>query len=89
MTDLTLEKNIGNALQRSRNPRAAVRQFDDWFDAFRTLKLVHLLRDELFGTLPLAQAVMQSPFVQLDKANATEGDLLVAMRKNATAQVKN
>ena len=39
------------------------RRLFEWNDAFRTLRLVHLLRDGGLGTLPLAEAVERAPFV--------------------------
>ena len=39
------------------------RRLFEWNDAFRTLRLVHLLRDEGLGTLPLAEAVERASFV--------------------------
>lgn len=33
-----------------------------WFDAFKTLKFIHALRDIAFANLPLSQAIEQAPF---------------------------
>lgn len=41
------------------------RRLFEWNDAFRTLRLVHMLRDEGLGTLPLAEAVERAPFVPM------------------------
>ena len=43
----------------------------EWFDAFRTLKWIHHMRDTKWGTLPYKQALIQAPFTNLD-ASAQE-----------------
>ena len=43
----------------------------EWFDAFRTLKWIHHMRDTKWGTLPYKQALTQAPFTNLD-ASAQE-----------------
>ena len=35
----------------------------EWFDAFKTLKWIHHLRDEELGTLPFEEAITQAPFI--------------------------
>ena len=52
------------AENRSKSTQGAMRQFDDWFDGFRTLKLIHRLRDDLYGNLPLLEALQASCFLQ-------------------------
>jgi hypothetical protein len=62
--ELHLFKNLYAAENRSKSLHGANRQFDDWFDGFRTLKLIHRLRDELYGSLPLIEALRVSNFLQ-------------------------
>jgi hypothetical protein len=62
--ELNLFKNLYAAENRSKSLHGANRQFDDWFDGFRTLKLIHRLRDDLYGSLPLIEALWASNFLQ-------------------------
>jgi hypothetical protein len=62
--ELHLFKNLYAAENRSKSLQGASRQFDDWFDGFRTLKLIHRLRDDLYGSLPLLEALQASSFLQ-------------------------
>lgn len=50
-------KNVRAARQRSRTQEGATMQFFDWFDAFRTLKFIHTVRDRYVGELPILEAV--------------------------------
>ena len=62
-SELHLFKNLYAAESRSKSLHGANRQFDDWFDGFRTLKLIHRLRDDLYGSLPLLEALQASVFL--------------------------
>jgi hypothetical protein len=61
--ELQVFKNLEAAEKRSKSPEGALQQFDDWFDGFRTLKLIHRLRDDLYGSLPLIDALQVSTFL--------------------------
>jgi hypothetical protein len=61
--ELDVFKNLRAAEQRSVSLPGASRQFDDWFDGFRTLKLIHRLRDELYGSIPLIDALQLAEFM--------------------------
>jgi hypothetical protein len=45
------------------NPVARLRHLHDWFDGFRTLKLIHHLRDCVSPLLPWQEAVRCAPFM--------------------------
>jgi hypothetical protein len=62
--ELQVFKNLDAAEKRSKSPEGALQQFDDWFDGFRTMKLIHRLRDDLYGSLPLIDALQISHFLQ-------------------------
>ena len=38
------------------------KQFHIWFDAFKTLKFIHALRDNYYQNIPLNQGVLEAPF---------------------------
>ncbi len=60
------------AVERSGDPATMRRHFHTWFDAFRTLKLVHALRDGGLPSLPWREALAEAPFTGL--AASTQED---------------
>ncbi len=64
---------IRDAVRRSRDEKTLRRHLHTWFDAFRTLKLVHALRDGGIGSLPWREALAEAPFTSL--AASTEDDV--------------
>jgi hypothetical protein len=52
-----------DARTRARSPDALARRLRDWFDAFRTLKLIHAARDAGLPSLPWAEALARAPFL--------------------------
>ena len=46
LTELGVETAIAHALQHSKSRESFTRHMHNWFDAFRTLKLIHLLRNK-------------------------------------------
>lgn len=57
------EKAIIHALQHSDTQDAFCRHLHVWFDAFRTLKFIHSLRDRALPSIPLAKMWAQSDFL--------------------------
>ena len=45
------------------NPGARLRHLHDWFDGFRTLKLIHHVRDHASASLPWQEAIRRAPFM--------------------------
>ena len=61
------------AIARSGATRATMRRhFHTWFDAFRTLKLVHALRDAGLPSMPWRQALAEAPFAGLAASTQEE-----------------
>ncbi len=56
---------VRKAALEAREPAALLRRLHTWFDAFRTLKLVHALRDVGFPSLPWRQALAEAPFTHM------------------------
>lgn len=56
---------VRGALGTSKDPDVLLRRLHTWFDAFRTLKLIHALRDGGFPSMPWYQAVTEAPFTNL------------------------
>lgn len=72
----TLEKALdsigalGRAPVRARTPHARLRQLQHAFDAGRTLKLIHALRDLSLPSVRLREAVEYAPFIELSTSGA-------------------
>ncbi|MGH9318224.1 MAG: glycosyltransferase family 2 protein [Thermoanaerobaculia bacterium] len=64
---------VREAIGRSRDEGTLLRHLHNWFDAFRTLKLVHALRDGGIRSLPWREALAEAPFTGL--AGSTEDDV--------------
>ena len=45
------------------HPVARLRHLHDWFDGFRTLKLIHHLREYMSSSLPWQEAIRRAPFM--------------------------
>ena len=56
---------VREAIAESTTERAMRRRFHTWFDAFRTLKLVHALRDEGLPSMTWREALAEAPFTGL------------------------
>ncbi len=53
---------LGISAQAS-DPVARLRHLHDWLDAFRTLKMIHHLRDHALSSLPWQEAIHRAPFI--------------------------
>ncbi len=51
------EKAWGRILENSASPEQAMTQFNRWFDGFKTLKLIHHLRDDLYPLEDMFDAI--------------------------------
>ncbi len=63
-------------IEQAPNPAARLRRFHDWFDGFRTLKLIHHVRDHAASSLPWQDAIRLAPFmddVPDDGASLSDG----------------
>lgn len=54
---------LAQAADKTRPGPQLRRRLHTWFDAFRTLKFVHAIRDAGFGELPYLQALATAPFL--------------------------
>jgi hypothetical protein len=67
---LGIKKLIAHLKQTNTNEQK-INHFHDWFDAFRTLKFIHYLRDNHFPSIDLAHAIEQAPFTTVTYAKRT------------------
>jgi hypothetical protein len=67
---------VHEAVAATRDPDALLRRLHTWFDAFRTLKLVHALRDSGFPSIGWRQALTEAPFTNLAASTDEETDAL-------------
>ncbi|MFW7379631.1 MAG: hypothetical protein ACOH5I_12530 [Oligoflexus sp.] len=56
-------KACATAAKQARDTKGIRQQFHVWFDAFRTLKWIHLLRDQFFGSIHLLAALDEASFI--------------------------
>jgi hypothetical protein len=64
------------AARECKSVEARRRRVHSWFDAFRTLKFVHAVRDRCFPNVPWREALRDAPFfwsavVETDDFSAT------------------
>jgi hypothetical protein len=65
------------AIDRSSgDPSTMRRHFHTWFDAFRTLKLVHALRDGGLPSLHYREALAEAPFTGLSASTQDDPEIL-------------
>lgn len=62
---------IDKARRNTRNQPAFVSRMREWLDAFRTRKLIHLVRDRELPPVPLSEALERAPFCP-DRAEQLE-----------------
>jgi hypothetical protein len=74
LCSLGLLRALEHGFRQSANLQQFERQMHAWFDAFRTLKLIHHLRDEYFPSVPLAQLGSKPIYQQI--ATHNEGLIL-------------
>ncbi|HEY6050221.1 MAG TPA: hypothetical protein VIZ58_03165, partial [Thermoanaerobaculia bacterium] len=67
---------VREAAAATRERDALLRRLHTWFDAFRTLKLVHALRDAGLPSIPWRQALAEAPFTNLSSSTDDETDAL-------------
>jgi hypothetical protein len=84
LTDLLLEslEKMGAfpamraAIERSGDAATMRRHFHTWFDAFRTLKLIHALRDGGLPSMTWREALAEAPFTGLSASTQDEAESL-------------
>ncbi|MBT8071473.1 MAG: hypothetical protein KJO80_13655 [Gammaproteobacteria bacterium] len=59
------ERALEHAFRQGKSSAQFMRQMHTWFDAFRTLKLIHFLRDSYLPTMPYAMLIKHRVFQQL------------------------
>lgn len=63
LSDLKVEQALAHALAHSSNRPTFLRHMHIWFDAFRTLKFIHGLRNYCLPSLPIEQAFKKAEFI--------------------------
>ena len=66
LTELQLQPALQHACIHSQTLAGFLKHFHHWFDAFRSRKLIHLLRDNGLESLPLAKLQTQSLYHQIN-----------------------
>ena len=86
LKEIKIEKALGHAFRQGKSLEQFTRQVHTWFDAFRTLKLIHGLRDLLLPSISYAMLESHPVFSGL---LARDPDLLAfheQLRKNSVAE---
>ena len=63
LAHLDLWHGIIDALQRGKDSKQRRENLHTYFDGFRTLKFIHVMRDSFFPSLPFRKALKEAPFV--------------------------
>jgi len=58
-----IDSALKHAFKQADSKGAFVRHMHVWFDAFRTLKTIHFLRDRCFPSQPVGEAIGDAPFL--------------------------
>jgi len=67
---------VREAIARSKDPETLRRHLHTWFDAFRTLRFIHEMRDGGLKSLPWRQALTEAPFTNLSGSTDEETETL-------------
>jgi hypothetical protein len=67
---------VREAIARSRDPRTLRRHLHTWFDAFRTLRFIHEMRDGGLKSLAWRQALAEAPFTNLSGSTDEDTETL-------------
>jgi hypothetical protein len=85
-----IETALGAASREAKTPAARRLRAHGWFDAFRTMKVVHALRDHAFPSVPWREALGRAPFVPpvegTHEAEADDSELTPLRRAMQTAE---
>jgi hypothetical protein len=65
LQELKVEKALAHALNHSKNLEQFLLQMRTWFDAFRTLRLIHIMRDHELGSVPFSQLEQDQLFLEI------------------------
>jgi len=65
LTTIGIQQALDHAFRQSRDLKQFTRQMHTWFDAFRTLKLIHILRDHHLPSVNYAELAAQEIFCDL------------------------
>ncbi|MFT5138472.1 MAG: hypothetical protein ACI9H8_000855 [Lysobacterales bacterium] len=60
-------KALAHALKQSKDLDQFLKQMHTWFDAFRTLKLIHYLRDDYLSSIPHHELLKKQDFQNLSR----------------------
>ena len=72
LRDLGAEEALGSACQSTTKAEARAHRLQTWFDAFRSLKFVHLLRHHGLADLPWRSALSSASFLGPELVEAAE-----------------
>ncbi|MEO8431950.1 MAG: hypothetical protein ABI592_10610 [Acidobacteriota bacterium] len=83
LADMGAFEAVRRAVAETPDPSALRRRLHTWFDAFRTLKFLHALRDGGFPAVPYRQALTEAPFTSLLASTDEDSE---SMRRGLAAE---
>jgi hypothetical protein len=78
---------LAEAERQTRSPQPLRQRLHEWFDAFRTLKVIHALRERSLSSLPFREALVKAPFLPSGVAPDAPVDELRQAFRRAQAQL--
>jgi hypothetical protein len=76
LSELGAFEAVREAIERSHDEPTLLRHLHTWFDAFRTLRFVHLLRDRGLRSAAWRQALSEAPFTNLSGSTDEDTEVL-------------
>lgn len=76
LTHIGAPKGVAHGYKQARDQDQFNKQLHDWFDGFRTLKMVHWLRDHVAASIPLPELLGYSACGTLNQRCRAQIDLL-------------
>lgn len=67
---LDIATALPKAAQQAKQSHQLARRLCVWFDALRSLRLIHALRDQCHSAVPWRQALAEAPFLRLEATSA-------------------
>ncbi|HEV8246258.1 MAG TPA: hypothetical protein VGP93_10845, partial [Polyangiaceae bacterium] len=79
LSELGLDGELSRALRETKTEVVLHRRLLTWFDALRTLRFIHALRDSGAANLPVQEALEQAPFVPRGALTRDSAEALAAL----------
>ncbi len=65
LKEMGVEEGLANAFRQAKDRAGFLRHVHTWFDAFRTLKFIHFIRDKRHESIALDKMLASKPFISI------------------------